>query len=121
MHDSTRAQLIERVRPGMKVVDAGGRAVGEVAYVQMGDPEAATTQGAETAATNVLEAFVAIGESEPDVAEPLRSQLLRYGFVKVDGPDLADTDRYVRSDRIARVEGDVVTVDVPAELLPKEE
>ena len=120
MCDSTRAEPIELVRAGMRAVDATGRDVGEVAYVQMGDPEAATTQGTDTAATSVVEAFVAIGEDEPDVVEPLRSQLLRHGFVKIDGPGLADSDRYVRADQIVGVDGDVVTVALPRERIPRE-
>jgi hypothetical protein len=60
-------------------------------------------------------------EREPDVPGPLRAQLLRYGFVKVDGPGLTDTDRYVRSDRIASVSGDTVTLSVSKDRLAEEE
>ena len=116
-----QAGLIERVRNGMRVVDADGRELGEVAYVQMGDPEAATTQGTGPATTNIVDAFVNVTGGEPDLPEPLRSRFLRHGFVKVDGPDLADTDRYVRGDQIAAGGGDVVTLTVLREELAVEE
>jgi hypothetical protein len=117
----TPVQPIDYVRDGMRVVDSAGRTVGDVAYVQMGDAEAATTRGAAQAASGIVQAFVDVGESEPDVPEPLRSRLLRHGFVKIDGPGLTDTDRYVRADRIAGVVGEVVTLTVPREELPVEE
>jgi hypothetical protein len=118
------SRLIEHVYDGMKVVDAAGEKVGEVEYVQMGDPEAATTQGNEPADGGFLgDVARAVGgdEREPDVPEPKRSQLLRMGFIKVDGPGLLETDRYVRADRIARVADDTVTLTVTKERLPEEE
>jgi hypothetical protein len=41
--------------------------------------------------------------------------------VKVDGPDLADTDRYARADWIESVAGDRVRLSVPRARLPVEE
>ena len=118
------AGLIELVRDGMTVVDVAGEEVGEVEYVQMGDPQAATTEGNEQGEPGLLGnvANAVFGdEREPDVPGPLRAQLLRYGFVKVDGPGLTDTDRYVRSDRIASVSGDTVTLSVSKDRLVTEE
>lgn len=119
----TRAPFIEQVREDMKVIDSAGQEVGEVEYVQMGDPEAATTQGNELDEPGLigrLGVALAGDEREPDIAEPKRSQLLRYGFIKIDGPGLMDTDRYVRSDRIASVAGDTVRLMVTKDQLPKE-
>jgi hypothetical protein len=76
---------LELVREGMLVVDVDGREVGEVSYAQMGDPEAVTTCGNPPAVTS-LAGSVSVDGAEPDVPEPLRSRLLRHGFVKVDGP-----------------------------------
>ncbi|HEV8638405.1 MAG TPA: hypothetical protein VG370_29680, partial [Chloroflexota bacterium] len=47
---------------------------------------------------------------DSEVAQPIRADLLRVGFVKVDGPNLFDTDRYVRADVIEAVEGDTVRI-----------
>ncbi len=52
-------------------------------------------------------------EREPDVPEPLRSQLLRTGFIKVDGSGLADADRYIGADRISEVSGATVRLTPP--------
>jgi hypothetical protein len=115
--------LIEQVREGMLVVDRAGERLGDVAYVQMGDPQAATTQGNEERDTGFLADLArAVGgdESEPDVPEPLRSQLIRYGYIKVDGPGLADVDRYVRSDKIAAVRDRTVFVTLQKDDVPRE-
>ena len=122
---SSSGSTIERVTEGMTVVDAAGDRVGKVEYVQMGDPQATTTEGSEP---NVGEPGLlgalgrAIGgdESEPDVPEPGRSTLLRYGFLKVDGPGLTGTDCYVRSDLIGSVSEDTVTLRVNKDQLPRE-
>ena len=117
MNEATgfRTELIERVREGMTVVDAAGAKLGTVAYVKMGDPQAVTTQGNEPGEPGLLGAIPppVAREREPDAPEPLRSQLLRSGFIKVDGPGLADTDRYVSGDRIGEVAGDTVRLQPP--------
>jgi hypothetical protein len=100
---------IETVFEGMTVVDLAGERLGTVAYVQMGDPEAVTTQGAEQPAADLVTNVArSIFGGEPDVPEPLRSQLQRTGYIKIDGSDLTDADRYVRADLIGGVSGDTV-------------
>ena len=114
---------IERVREGMRVVDAAGEQVGTVEAVSMGDPEAATTAGKDPRSPGLVAAVVQAvsGEGgEPDVPEPKRSQLVRSGYVKVDGPGLSGTDRYVRSDRIADATGETVTLSVTKAQLVEE-
>ncbi len=115
MNEGTGAGAIERVHEGMPVVDAAGENVGTVAYVKMGDPQAVTTQGNEPSEPGLLGAIPApvAREREPDVPEPLRSQLLRSGFIKVDGPGLADAARYMGSDRISEVSGSTVRLTPP--------
>lgn len=105
--------LIEQVYQGMKVVDATGEEVGEVEYVQMGDPGTVTTAGNEYQEPGFIRGVArSIFGDEPDVPEPLRSQLLRSGFIKVDGPGLLDHDRYVRGDQIRSVADDTVTLAI---------
>jgi uncharacterized protein (TIGR02271 family) len=104
------AQPIERVREGLPVVDSSGEKVGTVARVKLGDPQAVTAQGNEPDESGVL-GIIPIGvgrQPEPDVPEPLRSQLLRVGFVKVDGRGLSDAERYVPADRILEVTEEAV-------------
>ena len=88
--EASHAKLIDQVRTGMMVVDAAEEPLGTVAYVGRSDPGA--TADAD----------------EPEVPEPERSELRRSGFIKVEGAGLSDTDRYVKSERIAAVSGDTV-------------
>ena len=110
-----RTEPIERVREGMTVLDAAGAKLGTVAYVKMGDPQTVTTQGNKPGEPGSLGAIPApvTREPEPDVPEPLRSQLLRVGFIKVDGPGRVGRDRYFSGDRIGDVSGDTVRLQPP--------
>ncbi len=107
MADSAASQIISQVRAGMTVVDATGENLGTVDYVRMGDPGAATV-GADTPADPGFFEAIFAGQNEPDLPEPLRSPLLRLGFIKIDGEGWIDTDRYVTADLIDRVSGDTV-------------
>jgi hypothetical protein len=113
---------LDAVREGMHVVDAAGQDVGRVELVRMGDPEAATTAGNEERATGpfarVAEAFG--GHGEPDVPEPLRSRLVRSGFLKVSGGHLLAHDRYVPAERVGGVANDRVQLTVRREDLVNE-
>jgi len=114
-------RAIERVREGMRVVDAAGQEVGKVELVRMGDPQAVTPRGNVRAASGLVDALAEVfAGDEPSIPEAKRQQLLRMGFIKIDGPDLADTDRYVRSDEIRDVSGDTVTLAVTRDQLPAE-
>jgi len=107
----------------MAVVDSRGEQVGTVDLVRMGDPEASTAPDdrepvAAGLVGQVLDAFAA---AEPDVPEPLRSRLRRAGYLKVDGPGLTGSDRYVRADQIADVDGETVRLRVPKDRLAIED
>jgi hypothetical protein len=114
-----KTQLIERVQEGMRVIDADGKDIGRVEHLKMGDPEALTTAGNEP---TVSAGYVPLTDDadEPEVPEPIRSDLLRVGYVKVDGPGILDTDRYLRADVIERVEGDKVYLRLPKDRLAVE-
>ena len=116
-------ELMSRIREGMRVVDAAGEDVGSVEYVEMGDPEAATTAGQEARSTGLVDVAadaIVPGEGEPEVPEPLRTRLLRTGFIKIDGPGLLERDRYVSSERIRDVSEERVQLSVRKADLPKE-
>jgi hypothetical protein len=116
--------LMERIRDGMKVVDAAGDEVGKVAYIKMGDPDAATVDEASVddrpgLIADIGEALTVTG-TEPDVPDPLRSQLLREGFVRIDAKGWFTGDRYVAASQIAGVSSDTVRLTVTKDALAKE-
>ena len=135
MHDrETHTGPIGQVREGMSVLDAAGERIGTIAYIKLGDPEAITTRGNEPARSGMpdtmgmplgLFAAVPLGalgsDPEPHLREPLRSEFIRRGFVKIDGAGWFGRDYYVTPDRIASVEGDTVRLTVNKSELPVEE
>ena len=99
---------IADVEVGMPVLDLAGNEVGTVRDVSMSDPEAITTEGNELRPLGgQLARFLSVLSSditiEPRVREPLRTRLLRIGFIKVVGHGAGHKVHYVRADRIARV------------------
>ena len=120
--------LLERVREGMTVIDDSGRQLGTVAHIRMGDPQAVTTEGEDTLSSDA--AVVAAPAASPggtsafgaavpfavqglaglDLPDQLQRELLRTGFVEVDGHELEGTERFVAGDRITDVSADTVRV-----------
>lgn len=109
---------IAAVRQGMSVVDVAGERVGIVELVKAGDPEAATSQG-QAADGLIAEVKQAFRGGEPRVPAELAPQLVRVGFVKVDGRGLLGRDVYVAAVQVKDVVDDVVHLGVSrVELLP---
>jgi hypothetical protein len=113
---------IEEVMIGMPVVDRDGHPIGPVEYLRMGDGAAPTTRGSltPTATGQALAAAFYDHLDEPRAPEPLRSRLLRSGYVKIDrpGPEPFDTDLYADATTIASVVDGVVRLSVrKAELI----
>lgn len=108
--------LLNLVHEGMAVVDVDGDKVGTVSLVKMGDSSALTTRGNEITTAQDTNLIGQMGgealddEFEPEVPEPVRSQLVREGFIKIDGGGLFDlaTDRYASANQIAAVDDDTV-------------
>ena len=112
---SVDTSAMSRVQEGMRVVDAAGEDLGKVEYLRMGDPEAVTTEGNEHRPTDLVGAVVERAlpdESEPDVPDPLRTELRRTGFLKIGGHGLLGKARYVSSERVSAVSGDTVRLSV---------
>lgn len=110
---------IAAVRQGMSVVDVAGERIGTVELVKMGDPEAVTPQG-QTTGGQVSGMTGASRGAEPRVSAELASQLVRVGFVKVDGRGILHRDVYVAAVQVKDVVGDVVRLGVSrTELLPE--
>ena len=110
---------IEAVRQGMSVVDVAGEHVGIVELVKAGDPEATTSQG-RAADGLIAEVKQAFRGGEPRVPTEMASQLVRVGFLKVDGRGLMGRDVYVAAVQVQDVVDDVVHLGVSrVELLPE--
>jgi hypothetical protein len=120
--DNTTEGWLEQVQAGMHVVDAAGEDVGRVDFVQMGDPQADTTAGNEARESGAFELVAKAlgGKGEPDVPEPLRSRLVREGYLKLDGANLLDADRYVPAEYVRTVAQDRVQLNVSREALARE-
>jgi hypothetical protein len=108
-HDEHRGSIdkigpIEKVFEGMRVVDVNGDEVGKVELVKMGDPEAVTIQGQDE-------------DLMPQVPHPFAERLLRVGFLRVDRKGILARDAYVAAPEIDRVEGDIVYLNVPKDML----
>ncbi len=110
---------IAAVRQGMTVVDLAGERVGVVQLVRAGEPEAAVSED-QVDGGLVAEAKRAFRSGdEPRVAAELASQLVRVGYVKVDGRGILGRDVYVAAVQVKDVVDDVVHLGVSqVELLP---
>ena len=131
---------MSQVTEGMRVVDANGDDLGQVDYVKMGDPQAVTTMGEDVGDAGTFGAggvagggatggsggagsglvgggFVGGDGGEPNVDDPLRSQLVRTGFIKVGGSGWFGKDRYVSADAVAGVSGDTVQLNLTKDQL----
>ena len=121
---SVDTSAMARVQEGMRVVDAMGEDLGKVEYLQMGNPEAVTTEGDERRPRDLVGGVVERAfheESEPDVPDPLRTELQRTGYLKIGGHGLVGKARYVSSERVSAVTGDTVRLSVRKGDLAKED
>jgi hypothetical protein len=121
---SVDTSVMARVQEGMRVVDAAGEDLGKVEYLQMGDPEAVTMEGNEHRPDDLIGRVVERAlpeESEPEVPDPLRTQLQRTGYLKIGGHGIGGKARYVPSERVSAVSGDTVRLSVRKGDLAKED
>jgi len=121
---SADTSAMARVQEGMRVVDAAGEDLGKVEYLQMGDPEAVTTEGNEHRPVDVVGRIVEQtlpGGSEPDVPDPLRAELQRTGYLKIGGHGIGGKARYVSSEHVSAVSNDTVRLSVRKDDLVRED
>jgi hypothetical protein len=116
--------ILSRVYEGMRVYDRRGSKIGSVEYVYLGDVHEAIAAGGREAAPGghhlSLIAEYARDVALPErVADPLREQLLRQGFLKITGTGLFGADRYVLPSQIGDVSAGRVTLRVSRRELAK--
>jgi hypothetical protein len=119
-------RLPEQIQVGMRVYDSEHHEIGKVDGLKY--PENAVAPGIEPATVdaaddrpddNVLAEAVAEAFGREDVPEPLRSQLLRDGYVHLDTRGLFARDRYILPEQIARLTADGIQLNVTKDALIK--
>lgn len=118
---------MERLPPdieiGTKVFDSEGRHIGQVddlkypANAVAADVEVAT--GDAQASTDTIVDAVADAFGRDDIPEPLRSQLLRDGYIHLDAHGFFARDRYVLPEQIARRDAEGIFLNVTIDALIK--
>jgi hypothetical protein len=106
---ATRERLT-RVRPGMVVDDAAGTRIGNVDYVQIGDP-GALTPGEGRGALPGEEIVLATGaHPEPKVPPQMVGKLLLIGYIKVNDNRRFRPDHhfYATAEEIVAIEDNTV-------------
>jgi hypothetical protein len=119
-------RLPEQIQVGMKVFDSELHEIGKVDGLKF--PENQTAPMVEPATVDpaddvqdensIIEA-VADAFGYEDVPEPLRSQLLRDGYVHLDTKGLFAHDRYILPEQIARMTADGIQLNVTKDALIK--
>ncbi|WP_026818261.1 hypothetical protein [Arthrobacter castelli] len=104
---------MSQVREGMMVVDRSGQEVGTIEDLKEGDPEAVTSEGQAPDGGNSLVGDVAeaLGTGA-DVPQQFAERMLRIGYIKIDSKGLFRSDCYAAADRLDRVEGGVVHLNI---------
>jgi hypothetical protein len=118
-------RLPEAVRVGMKVFDSEGHHIGKVDGLKF--PENATAPEIEVAEIDdivderdeTIIGAVAEAFGQEDVPEPLRSQLLRDGYVHLDASGLFASDRYILPEQISALSAEGIKLNVTKDALIK--
>src|SRR5579859_4710410 len=121
---------LERVREGMSVIDARNQRLGRVARVFPGYPNAVSTNDDELPSGLVGMIIAPLGNTgatspgtgypyvidrildDPEVPDELRLELLRSGFIEVDGPGLNGAARYIDGDKVAAISDEEVRLNI---------
>ena len=117
-------RLPEQIEVGMKVFDSERREIGRVDDLKY--PENAMDPGVQPATGGIadirdatLAGAVAEAFGREDVPEPLRSQLLRDGYVHLDAKGLFASNRYILPEQISRMDADGIQLNVTKDALIK--
>ena len=105
-------ERMERIRRGMEVIDASGKAIGKVAYVWIGALDRSEFKEQESGG-------LACGKS--DVAAGLVGRLLQGGYIKIDEARQSQWVHhyYATEEEIVSVEEDKVLLSKDADELMK--
>ncbi|UJQ95505.1 hypothetical protein [Mariluticola halotolerans] len=114
---------LEQVYEGMNVLDHTGDRIGTVDRIKMSDEDPASVAVEQVAPNpvdnkpggliaNILETL-----HVDQVPSEMHDDLMRRGFIRVDGESLFAADRYVTPDQISEISGDNVILKVGKDAL----
>ena len=118
-------RLPDSIDIGTKVFDSERHEIGRVDGLKYPenaiapDVEPATVDGADSPEDNTIVNAVAEAFGREDVPEPLRSQLLRDGYIHLDAKGIFAHDRYILPEQIARMTPDGMQLNVTRDALIK--
>jgi hypothetical protein len=121
--------LLRQIYEGMRVYDRTAGKIGTVEYVYLGELPEADDEHAQRPTTpstlgshdrSLIEDFARDIALTQHVPEPLREQLLRHGFIRINSAGLFTADRYAKPEQIASVSGNGVTLRVTRDELIKD-
>ncbi len=118
-------RLPEQLQIGMKVFDSEHDLIGtidDLKYPENAiapDVEVATAEPVDESDATLVDAVAdAFGRTE--VPEPLRSQLLRDGYIHLDSKGFFAADRYILPEQIARLVPEGIQLNVTRDALIKQ-
>ncbi|MBN9346672.1 MAG: hypothetical protein J0I48_10815 [Devosia sp.] len=118
-------RLPDSIDIGTRVFDSERHEIGKVDGLKYPenatapDIEPATVDAADTPEDNTIIGAMAEAFGREDIPEPLRSQLLRDGYIHLDARGLFARDRYILPEQIARVDADGIQLNVTRDALIK--
>jgi hypothetical protein len=118
-------RLPDSIDIGTRVFDSERHEIGKVDGLKYPenatapDIEPATVDAADTPEDNTIIGAMAEAFGREDIPEPLRSQLLRDGYIHLDARGLFAHDRYILPEQIARVDADGIQLNVTRDALIK--
>ena len=114
-------RLPEEIRVGMKVFDSEGHHIGKVDNLKF--PENAVAPDTEVAEVDerddTIVDVIADAFGHEQIEEPLRSRLLRDGYIHLDANGLFASDRYVLPEQISGLNADGIKLNVTRDALFK--
>jgi hypothetical protein len=118
-------RLPDSIEIGMKVFDSEHHEIGKVDGLKYPenaiapDVEPATVDEADEREDSTIIGAVAEAFGREEVPEPLRSQLLRDGYVHLDANGIFARDRYILPEQIARMDAEGIQLNVTRDALIK--
>lgn len=118
-------RLPDSIDIGTRVFDSERHEIGRVDGLKYPenatapDIEPATVDAADTPEDNTIIGAMAEAFGREDIPEPLRSQLLRDGYIHLDAKGVFAHDRYILPEQIARVDADGIQLNVTRDALIK--